>query len=957
MKKYWHVLLIALVFAALTVLNLGTAHGTSIYSFTAFTGGGTGSLDRLKTPAGVDIEPVDGDTAIGFVAGELVGYTYSVSCQTATNSPITIRPTSNVGCWTEAKMKGTGTANYITYWTGLHTLGALQLTPNTALGTDANGLPTAITGQAFGDSLPMLYRVGHLTALGQFNMSGVTDGNTRIMYWRDKNFTPADLGGDTFTGEIVTVASAAGGAGLNLPPGTAPNSPRDGDLWTTTAGLYARINGTTQGPFSTTPICTATIPTFTEVTNAGLSTGETSNTVTVSLTNCANATVSIAGNSGQYKINSGSYTSSPSLLATGDTVTVQQTSSGSYSTETTSTLTVASQSQAYNVTTGGCSASIPTFTAVTGATISTLEESNQVQVALTDCSAGAPISIAGNSGQYKINSGSYTASAGTIQNNDLVKVNQTSSGSTNTLTTTTLTVAAATQPYNVTTGVCSASIPTFTAVTGATKSAEYISNTVTIALTNCSSGAAISIAGNSGLYKINSGSYTAAAGTVMNGDSVTVKQTSSASNSTLTATTLTVAATTQEYDVTTVACTAQNITVTVQPTASLTVGGSNGNTGTFSSNRGLTVTATSSNTNYFTISGTATVPVAAGTAHIVYSQDGNGTYCAASNVNSNDIIVTSNLACNGTTYSNTETCTYYANTVTAHSATIQNLSMYDALVTAVKSLTTTGCNGTYPGCLGFAYDANMTAYLTGTGVSTVYNGADTTGATTASQATGAAQPSITTNVLNAQCTGTNTPYTNCTGSGTGTLPNVQTFTYDGSSKYLYFNTLPTILQGAASLFGVTSYATGISTGSPGAAFIAYGLSTSSTIYPYLQMGNSSANTTFWTNSDASSSNYSYSQKGSAWTAAVFALTEVTQAANWTQSNAKVNGGTSITASSLSSTTASGQNYCYIGAKVYNTSSWLYWKGNIATNLGFNVQLSSGDMTIIRNFLKTYYPVY
>ena len=52
------------------------------------------------------------------------------------------------------------------------------------------------------------------------------------------------LAGGTMSGELVTIASAVGGAGLNLPHGTAPTVPVNGDLWTTTGGLYAKINGT-----------------------------------------------------------------------------------------------------------------------------------------------------------------------------------------------------------------------------------------------------------------------------------------------------------------------------------------------------------------------------------------------------------------------------------------------------------------------------------------------------------------------------------------------------------------------------------------------------------------------------------------------------------------------------------------------------------------------------------------
>lgn len=46
--------------------------------------------------------------------------------------------------------------------------------------------------------------------------------------------------------KIVTLASSTSGAGINLPHGAAPTSPVDGDVWTTTAGLFVRINGVTK---------------------------------------------------------------------------------------------------------------------------------------------------------------------------------------------------------------------------------------------------------------------------------------------------------------------------------------------------------------------------------------------------------------------------------------------------------------------------------------------------------------------------------------------------------------------------------------------------------------------------------------------------------------------------------------------------------------------------------------
>lgn len=55
----------------------------------------------------------------------------------------------------------------------------------------------------------------------------------------------ANIASPTFTGKVTTAASAAvAGAGFNLPHGTAPNTPANGDIWTTTAAVFAYLNGT-----------------------------------------------------------------------------------------------------------------------------------------------------------------------------------------------------------------------------------------------------------------------------------------------------------------------------------------------------------------------------------------------------------------------------------------------------------------------------------------------------------------------------------------------------------------------------------------------------------------------------------------------------------------------------------------------------------------------------------------
>ncbi|MGZ2484261.1 hypothetical protein ACVITL_002784 [Rhizobium pisi] len=65
-------------------------------------------------------------------------------------------------------------------------------------------------------------------------------------------YTPVNRAGDTMFGKLRTVAPTVSAAGFSLLPGIAPTSPVDGDMWVTSTGLYARINGATIGPLSST---------------------------------------------------------------------------------------------------------------------------------------------------------------------------------------------------------------------------------------------------------------------------------------------------------------------------------------------------------------------------------------------------------------------------------------------------------------------------------------------------------------------------------------------------------------------------------------------------------------------------------------------------------------------------------------------------------------------------------
>jgi len=91
------------------------------------------------------------------------------------------------------------------------------------------------------------------SASGDFFAIDGTSGNTRKL----SAFSPT-FGGNvtvngtaTFGNKIIATASTTSAASLNIPHGTAPTSPVNGDVWTTTVGLFARINGVSVGPYST----------------------------------------------------------------------------------------------------------------------------------------------------------------------------------------------------------------------------------------------------------------------------------------------------------------------------------------------------------------------------------------------------------------------------------------------------------------------------------------------------------------------------------------------------------------------------------------------------------------------------------------------------------------------------------------------------------------------------------
>lgn len=63
-------------------------------------------------------------------------------------------------------------------------------------------------------------------------------------------YTPINKAGDSMTGLLTTIAPTTTTAGFRLNPGVAPTVPTNGDIWTTSSGLYVQVNGSTIGPIT-----------------------------------------------------------------------------------------------------------------------------------------------------------------------------------------------------------------------------------------------------------------------------------------------------------------------------------------------------------------------------------------------------------------------------------------------------------------------------------------------------------------------------------------------------------------------------------------------------------------------------------------------------------------------------------------------------------------------------------
>lgn len=83
---------------------------------------------------------------------------------------------------------------------------------------------------------------------GQFPTGSVCNNPSGSTGPANPTQNPIIAGNVTVNGKINSSAATTGRAGLNVAPGVAPTSPVNGDIWSTSAGFFVRVNGATVGP-------------------------------------------------------------------------------------------------------------------------------------------------------------------------------------------------------------------------------------------------------------------------------------------------------------------------------------------------------------------------------------------------------------------------------------------------------------------------------------------------------------------------------------------------------------------------------------------------------------------------------------------------------------------------------------------------------------------------------------
>jgi hypothetical protein len=185
---------------------------------------------------------------------------------------------------------------------------------------------------------------------------------------------------------------------------------------------------------------------FSSQENAALNSISLSNSVTVSGIN-TQSPINISG--GEYSVNGSNYTDTNSFVVSGDTIIVRLTSSTEFLNTTRTVLSIGAIQATFSVTTMASDTAPNAFNFLDQNAVeqASLYVSNTIIV--SGINTSSVINVVG--GEYAIDGGTYTNTAGTVTNGQTVSVRQTSSALPSDTTDTVLTIGGISDTFSVTT--------------------------------------------------------------------------------------------------------------------------------------------------------------------------------------------------------------------------------------------------------------------------------------------------------------------------------------------------------------------------------------------------------------------------------------------------------------------------------------------------------------------------
>jgi hypothetical protein len=221
--------------------GLLTDDGDLTFDGTTLTLGANGVLTIAKTTGTTLVVSSTAATCATFAGGATFGNNVAASLSTgatvsaagtATNTVAGVTVASDVG--TTMQMAAYGSAE------GGTTFGVTRSAWG-FIGVNANASANGILIGCRSVDKPIVFGV-NASEVARFTGGTIASNSFEIKYSGQSAL--AVTGGATFG------AGTTGRSSIRLPHGVAPTAPVDGDMWTTTAGLFVRINGATVGPLS-----------------------------------------------------------------------------------------------------------------------------------------------------------------------------------------------------------------------------------------------------------------------------------------------------------------------------------------------------------------------------------------------------------------------------------------------------------------------------------------------------------------------------------------------------------------------------------------------------------------------------------------------------------------------------------------------------------------------------------